>query len=121
MSNSEDITSGDEAAARPDASDSGPAIGGITPSKTPMYEAIHAGRYQRQAVIRTIEQRTGRYLICYVSGAAASIDRDDTLGFVELLHNVPKGKNVDLMLHTGGGDIDAAEKLITLVRTAVGE
>lgn len=90
------------------------------PKKTPMYEAIHASRYHRQEQIKLIQQTEGTKLISYVSGSANLIDRDDILGFVDLLHNVRTGENLDLMLHTPGGDIDAAEKLITMVRTRVG-
>lgn len=90
------------------------------PTKTPFFQAINAARYQRQAIIKKIEDRTGRKLICYVAGSYAPIHRDDTVGFVDLLHNVPKGGDLDLLLHTGGGDIDAAEKLISMVRTRVG-
>jgi len=90
------------------------------PTKTPFYQGVNAPRYQRQAIIRNIQKRTGHRLICYVSGPDAAIDRDDTVGFVDLLHNVPAGSDVDLLLHTGGGDIDAAEKLISMVRTRVG-
>ncbi len=89
------------------------------PMKTPMYQAFNAVRYQRQAMIRAIQDETGRRLICYVSGPAASIDRDDTVGFADLLHNVVDGANADLLLHTGGGDIDAAEKLITMLRDVI--
>ena len=90
------------------------------PTKTPLFQAIHALRYQRQAVIAKIQEETGRRLSCYVCGAASSIDRDDTVGFVDLLHNLPPNTDFDLLLHTGGGDIDAAEKLISLVRNRVG-
>jgi len=90
------------------------------PTKTPFYQAIHAERYQRQAIIKNIQERYGRPLICYVSGTNAVIDRDDTVPFVDLLHNVPAGEDLDLLLHTGGGDIDAAEKLISMVRNKVG-
>jgi ATP-dependent protease ClpP protease subunit len=90
------------------------------PTKTPFYQAVHAARYQRQAIIREIQKKTSRRLICYVSGQQASIDRDDTIGFVDLLHNVPDGTDLDVLLHTGGGDIDAAEKLVNMVRTKVG-
>ena len=89
-------------------------------TKTPLYQAIHALRYQRQAIIKKIQDRTGRPLICYVSGISCSIDRDDTVPFVDLLHNVPSREDLDLLLHTGGGDIDAAEKLISMVRNKVG-
>jgi hypothetical protein len=85
-----------------------------------MYEAVNAARYHRQQLIKSIEDHTGHRLICYVAGLAAPIERDDVVGFVDLLHNVPRGVDVDLLLHTGGGDTDAAEKLIALVRTCVG-
>jgi hypothetical protein len=91
------------------------------PTKTPLFQAIHADRYQRQALIKTIQKRTENRLICYVSGNACAIDRDDTVPFVDLLHNVNPGESLDLLLHTGGGDIDAAEKLISMIRTKVGD
>ena len=89
------------------------------PTKTPLFQAIHVERYQRQAIIKKIQDRSRRRLICYVSGSACAIDRDDTVPFGDLLHNIPQGHDLDLLLHTGGGDIDAAEKLISMVRTKV--
>jgi hypothetical protein len=88
--------------------------------KTPMFAAMNAARYQRQALIREIES-TEPKLLCYVAGNKAPVERSDTLAFVDMLHNVSPGEPIDLMLHTPGGDVDAAEKLITLVRGAVGE
>jgi len=90
------------------------------PTKTPLYQAINAQRYQRQEIIKDIQGLTGHWLICYVSGRYCAIDRDDTVPFVDLLHNVPQNQDLDLLLHTGGGDIDAAEKLISMVRNKVG-
>lgn len=90
------------------------------PKKTPMFTAMHAARYQRQNQIRDIEANHPK-LLCYVAGNSAPVDRVDTLGFVDMLHNVTPGDPIDLMLHTPGGDVDAAEKLITLVRSATGE
>jgi hypothetical protein len=84
-----------------------------------MFEAVNAARYHRQEMIRSIEARTSRRLLCYVAGSSAPIERDDIAGFVDLLHNVSKGADVDLLLHTGGGDTDAAEKLMALVRVTV--
>ena len=95
------------------------ATGSQSQAKTPMFEAINAARYQRQDIIKDIQARTGRRVLSYVCGPQTSIDRDDTVFFVDLLHNVPRGEDLDLMLHTGGGDIDAAEKLITIIRNWV--
>lgn len=88
--------------------------------KTPMFTAMNAARYQRQTIIRDIENGNPK-LLCYVAGIKAPVDRSDTLGFVDLLHNVTPGDPIDLMLHTPGGDVDAAEKLVTLVRSVAGE
>ena len=91
------------------------------PVKTPMYQAMHAERYVRQAQIKQIQQLSGNRLLCYVAGTGAPITRDDTVGIVELLHNVPRDSNIDFLLHTGGGDIDAAEKIVSMLRTVVGK
>ncbi len=88
--------------------------------KTPTFTALNALRYQRQALIREIEIENPR-LLCYVAHLSAQLDRSDALGFVDLLHNVPHGETLDLLLHTPGGDVDATEKLITMLREKVGD
>ena len=90
------------------------------PSKTPAFQAMHASRYRRQDLIRSIEKQTGRQLICYVAGLHTMISRDDVVFLVDLLHNARRDDSMDLLLHTGGGDMDAAEKLISMVRNFVG-
>lgn len=91
-----------------------------TPSKTPAFQAMHLGRYRRQELIRSIEKETERQLICYVAGLNTAISRDDVLFLVDILHNVRPNENLDCLLHTPGGDMDAAEKLISMVRNVVG-
>lgn len=89
-----------------------------TPTKTPLFQAMHAGRYARQELIRSIEKLTGTELLCYVAGQNAAIDLDDILGFKDLLHNVQAGSAIDLLLQTPGGDIDSAEKILAVIREA---
>ena len=72
-------------------------------------------------MIRQIQALIGRPVICYVAGAHTAIDRDDALGFVDLLCRIRPERDVDLVLHSGGGNPDAAEKLIQMVRRRVGE
>jgi len=88
--------------------------------KTPMFTAMNAARYQRQTLIKDIESEHPK-LLCHVAGNKAQVDRIDTLGFVDMLHNITPGDPLDLLLHTPGGDVDAAEKLIGLVRGSTGE
>ena len=90
-----------------------------TVNRTPFFEAIHTARYQRQALIKQIQIRTGRRLICYVSGSRCFIDRDDTIPFADFLYHVRQGECLELLLHTPGGNVDAAEKLVRMIRRKV--
>ena len=93
--------------------------GGQHATKTPLFAANNAYRYQRQTLIRQIQDRTKRSLICYVSGSNCMIDASDTAPFVDLLHNVVPNSNLDLLLHTNGGTVDAAEKIMLMIRSHV--
>ena len=94
---------------------------GATDNRTPLYRASHAARYQRQEIIRRIQMLTERPLICYVSNGKCRVDWDDTMPFVDLLHNIKPSENFDLLLHTPGGNLDAAEKIIRLAREKAGK
>lgn len=111
---------GAEPVAEPDAPAVPPGIAARTYEKTPQFVAMNAARYQRQQIIKAIQTETGRILLCYVMGNLAEIHRDDTGGFVDLLHNIHLGYKVDLLIHTAGGDLDTAEKLIKMVQAKVG-
>jgi hypothetical protein len=80
---------------------------------------MHAERYARPGLIRDIEKTTNTSLICYIS-EKLTIDRIDVVGMVDLLHNITPGTPIDLLLHSPGGNIDAAEKLILLIRRRAG-
>ncbi|MGJ7562313.1 SDH family Clp fold serine proteinase [Variovorax sp. GB1R11] len=88
--------------------------------KTPMYQAMQAPRYQRQSIIKKIMHLREREVVCYVGGDSSQISRKDVMFLSDLLYNVPRGSSVDLLLHTKGGDMDAAEKLSSMVREVVG-
>lgn len=107
---------------QPAAEDTSPSPAASTQpyTKTPFFEAAHSLRYQRQELIKSIQDQTGYRLICYIS-VRQHITPDDVVPFMDLIHNVPEGQSVELLLNTPGGDIDAAEKLTALVRKRVGE
>lgn len=90
------------------------------PKQTPLYHALERARYTRQELIRDLEETTGRQVICYVGSPGAAISPVDVPGFVDLLHDVAPGRDVDLVLHTPGGDIDQAERIVKLCRKRVG-
>lgn len=89
------------------------------PPQTPLYRASNRARYQRQELITAIQDRTGRNLISYVAESAALV-RDDVVPLMDLLHKVPVGASIDFLLHTTGGDIDAADKIVRILRRRVG-
>jgi hypothetical protein len=86
-----------------------------------MYRAQNGERYVRQGQIKDIQRTSNSHLLCYVAGNMAQITRDDVIGVVEMLHNVPRGDSIDLLINTGGGDINAAEKMVSMLRAAVGK
>lgn len=88
--------------------------------KTPYFTAASALRYHRQALIKEIETLSDRKLLCYICGNETEIKRDDIAGFVDLLHNIHAGDCIDLVVHAGGGDIDATEKLMRLIEETIG-
>jgi len=90
------------------------------PSQSPLFHSIHLPRYDRQSQIRKIEEVTGRRLIAYVAGPATSIGSADIPPFVDLLSDVDRGSDLDLLLHTPGGDVDQAERIVTMCRTKIG-
>ena len=89
--------------------------------RTPMNLAKNSSRYQRQNLIQQIENKTERTLLCYIAGESTYINRDDVIGFIELLHNVSSRDRIDLMIHTVGGGIDPAEKIIGMLQSCVGQ
>ena len=88
--------------------------------RTPLFAASNSQRYERQALIRQIQEASENRLICYIGGSQSPITRDDVLPFHDLLRNIDKNTNIELLLHTVGGDIDATEKIVNMIRDRVG-
>ena len=89
--------------------------------RTPLYAALNSDRYRRQDLIRDIQNKSEFRLICYVASGGCLIEHDDAIYFRDLLHRIGDNENIELMLHTPGGDIDAAEKLILMIRDKIGD
>lgn len=97
------------------------AVAGLPiPSQSPLYRAMHSNRYRRQELIGEIQRETRTPLICLIYGDRATIGRPDVLPVADLLHRVPADSDLDVLLQTYGGDIDAAMKLLHLLRRATG-
>lgn len=113
----EGITSNEEADQQGTGDESAVDAGSST--RTPFYAASHSERYHRQDLIRSIQRESEFRLICYVS-SGCRIEHNDAVQFRDLLHRVGDGEDIELLLHTPGGDIDAADRLIHMIREKVG-
>lgn len=87
------------------------------PTQSPKYWAKEKDRYIRQLLIGDIQQITGRSLVVYFSQLDQEITHTDPDDLSEILSGTAQG-DVDLMIQTPGGNVDATEKLISLLRQA---
>lgn len=83
----------------------------------------------RRKYLRELGDRTGRNTIIYYSGwldkgplAAAypepfSVNDSDKNAFMSVIHGMDRTKGLDLVLHTPGGDVAAAESLVGYLRS----
>lgn len=87
--------------------------------RSPLFEALHQPRYYRQLLVQQIEAQTSRRLITYfanINHPRSGIVATDVSPFQDLLLDCEAGGKIDLLLHSPGGDIDAAEKLVYMLR-----
>ena len=83
------------------------------PPQSPKYWVKEKDRYLRQLLIEDIQEITGRELIVYFTNDGM-IDFRDADDISEVLDDC-QSSNVDLMLQTPGGIIDACEKVISVL------
>ena len=91
------------------------------PPQSPLFRAVNLARYRRQELIKAVEAETGRKLITYVADLSAAMTREDAVPLMDLLHKVETGIDIDFLIHTPGGDVDAADKIVRILRKRVGE
>jgi ClpP class serine protease len=94
----------------------------IGSSRSPLFETIHSKRYQRQHLIRQIEEATGRRLAVYFANSdrdGSGIFQGDIAPFQDILSDCEANCDLDLLLQSPGGEIDSAEKLVYMIRERV--
>ena len=79
---------------------------------------------ERYKYLNALSEYRGRNIITYYSGwmfrpsaEDVSINDKDINAFMEVLHKLDKGKGLDLILHTPGGEISAAEQIINYLHS----
>ena len=81
----------------------------------------------RRKYLKQLHRRTGRNVIAYYSGWLSNPDAfgidvndEDKAAFMMAIHGLDKTKGLDLILHTPGGGIAAAESLVDYLRRMFG-
>lgn len=80
----------------------------------------------RRKYLKALHQKTGRDTVVYFSSyniqrpfpvppAALSVSQDDIQGFMAGLHGL-KGTQLDLILHSPGGSVEAADQIVQYLR-----
>lgn len=70
----------------------------------------------RRRYLTELADYTERDTLIYAMKGIASILPDDVTGFMTALHDV-KGKELDLIIHSPGGSLEGAEKIVQYLRT----
>lgn len=94
-------------------------------------EAGSAYDVVRRRHLKRLSQKTGRNTIIYYSGwlqkgdifagrSGLSIDDNDKNGFMATVHKLDRAKGLDLILHTPGGDLAAAESIVDYLHRMFG-
>lgn len=84
------------------------------PRQSPKYWVKEKDRYLRQILIEDIQDLTGRQLVVYFT-SKGMIDFRDADDISEVLDDC-QTPNIDLLLQTPGGIIDACEKVISVLK-----
>lgn len=81
----------------------------------------------RRRYLKKLHKKTGRNVIAYYSGWLSSpgafgtdVNDEDKAAFMMAIHGLDKARGLDLILHTPGGGIAAAESLVDYLRRVFG-
>lgn len=93
---------------------------GQVPPNTSAFDIV------RRKYLAALRARTGRSAILYATKwtqlpvqepELVSITPEDVQGFMEVVHSLPADAGLDLILHSPGGSAEAAEALVTYIRS----
>lgn len=86
------------------------------PSQSSRFWAKEKDRYLRQLLLADLEKLTGREVVVYHAQLDRGITHTDADDLSEIIDGLAT-KDIDLVINTPGGSVDAVEKLITVLRS----
>ena len=88
---------------------------------------VDALDYIRRNYLKRLSDITGRNTIAYYSAFLQkfdnnqlSINDNDKNGFMTVIHKMDRSQGLDLILHTPGGDLAAAESIVDYLKVMFG-
>lgn len=69
-----------------------------------------------QEIIKTLAELTGRKIICYWTSSRGSVCDNDVVGLYEILEKIGASDKAGLFIKSGGGDVEAALRIVNLLR-----
>ena len=91
------------------------------------HDATNAVDDVRRKYLKALHDHTGRNVIAYYSGWLSNptafgidVNDEDKAAFMMAIHGLDKEKGLDLILHTPGGGITAAESIVDYLRRVFG-
>ncbi|WP_432255272.1 SDH family Clp fold serine proteinase [Limimaricola sp. AA108-03] len=88
------------------------------PSQSSKFWAKEKDRYIRQLLIADIEEITGREAVVYFARLSEGINHSDPDDLSEVIDGI-ETDDIDLIIQTPGGSVDAVEKFVTVLRQRV--
>jgi len=83
--------------------------------------------FVRRTHLLRLHSKRNRNIICYYSGWlykpntwGTAVDDNDKNGFMAAIHGLDRSQGLDLLLHTPGGEVAAAESLVEYLRLMFG-
>ena len=90
------------------------------PTQSAKYWAKEKDRYLRQLLISDIEALTNREIIVYFAVETEGIAHSDADDISEIIAGIDNNKQVDLIINTPGGQVDSVEKVISVLKSRLG-
>ncbi|HWQ89180.1 MAG TPA: hypothetical protein VN374_04320 [Desulfitobacteriaceae bacterium] len=87
----------------------------LIPLQSPKYWAKEKDRYIRQLLISDIQELTQRPLVVYFAQLDQTINHTDPDDLSEILSDITV-RYADIIIQTPGGNVDAAEKLVGILK-----
>jgi hypothetical protein len=69
-----------------------------------------------QEIIKTLSDLTGRKIICYWTSSRGQVCDNDVIALYEILEKIGGSDKAGLFIKSGGGDVEAALRIVNLLR-----